>query len=54
MLRQRFSAMTYKGDKPLTAELAKSLRKINPVLSNAERLQANETITLCIGGTQCK
>lgn len=46
--------MTYKGDKPLTAELAKSLRKINPVLSNAERLQANETITLCIGGTQCK
>lgn len=46
--------MTYKSDKPLTAELAKSLRKVSPVLSNAERLQANETITLCIGGTQCK
>ena len=46
--------MTYKSDKPLTAELAKSLRKISPVLSNAERLQAGETITLCIGGTQCK
>ena len=46
--------MTYKSDKPLTAELAKALRKVNPVLSNAERLQANETITLCIGGTQCK
>lgn len=46
--------MTYKSDKPLTAELAKALRRVNPVLSNAERLQANETITLCIGGTQCK
>lgn len=46
--------MTYKSDKPLTAELSKALRKVSPVLSNAERLQAGNTITLCIGGTQCK
>lgn len=46
--------MTYKSEKPLTAELAKALRKVNPTLSNAERLQAGNTITLCIGGTQCK
>ena len=46
--------MTYKGEKPMSAELAKALRKVNPTLSNAERLQAGNTITLCIGGTQCK
>lgn len=46
--------MTYKSEKPLSAELAKALRRVNPVLSNAERLQAGNTITLCIGGTQCK
>lgn len=46
--------MTYKSQKPLSAELAKALRRVNPVLSNAERLQAGNTITLCIGGTQCK
>ncbi len=46
--------MTYKSEKPLTAELAKALRKVNPVLANAERLQAGNTITLCVGGTQCK
>ncbi|WP_180081653.1 hypothetical protein [Acinetobacter sp. YH12201] len=46
--------MTYKGEKPMSAELAKVLRKVNPTLSNAERLQAGNTITLCIGGTQCK
>lgn len=46
--------MIYKGDKPITAELAKALRRVNPTLSNAERLQAGNTITLCIGGTQCK
>lgn len=46
--------MTYKSQKPFTAELAKALRKVSPVLSNAERLQAGNTVTLCIGGTQCK
>lgn len=46
--------MTYKSDKPLTAELSKALRTVSPILSNAERLQAGNTITLCIGGTQCK
>ena len=46
--------MTYKGEKPMSAELAKALRKVNPTLSNAERLQAGNTITLCIGGTECK
>lgn len=46
--------MTYKSAKPISAELAKALRKVNPTLSNAERLQAGNTITLCIGGTQCK
>ncbi|MEG1709105.1 MAG: hypothetical protein RR231_10190 [Acinetobacter sp.] len=46
--------MTYKSNKPVTAELAKALRKVNPTLSSAERLQAGNTITLCIGGTQCK
>jgi len=46
--------MTYKSEKPLSAELAKALRRVNPVLSNAERLQAGNTITLCISGTQCK
>ncbi|MFZ0332210.1 MAG: hypothetical protein WAL54_13550, partial [Acinetobacter bohemicus] len=46
--------MTYKSEKPISAELAKALRKVNPILSSAERLQAGNTITLCIGGTQCK
>lgn len=46
--------MTYKSDKPITAELAKALRKVNPTLSAAERLQQGNNITLCIGGTQCK
>ena len=46
--------MTYKSEKPVSAELAKALRKVNPTLSSAERLQAGNTITLCIGGTQCK
>ena len=46
--------MTYKSEKPMSAELAKALRKVNPTLSSAERLQAGNTITLCIGGTQCK
>lgn len=46
--------MTYKSSKPITGELAKALRKVNPTLSSAERLQAGNTITLCIGGTQCK
>ena len=46
--------MSYKGSKPITAELSKALRKISPTLSNAERLQVGNTITLCLGGTQCK
>lgn len=46
--------MTYKSEKPISAELAKALRKVNPMLSSAERLQAGNTITLCMGGIQCK
>ena len=45
--------MTYKSEKPISAELAKALRKVSPTLSSAERLLAGNTITLCIGGTQC-
>ena len=46
--------MTYKSDKPISGELAKALRKVSPMLSSAERLQAGNTITLCMGGIQCK
>ncbi len=46
--------LTYKSEKPISGELAKVLRKVNPMLSSAERLQAGNTITLCMGGTQCK
>lgn len=46
--------MIYKNDKPLTAELARSLRNVSPMLSAAERIQVGNTLTLCIGGTQCK
>ncbi|ENU81138.1 hypothetical protein F975_00999 [Acinetobacter sp. ANC 3789] len=45
--------MTYKGNKPITVELAKALRS-SPVLAAAERKQEGNTLTLCIGGTQCK
>ncbi|MGM8897343.1 MULTISPECIES: hypothetical protein [unclassified Psychrobacter] len=46
--------LTYKGKKPISGELAKALRKVSPTLSSAERLQAGNTITLCMGGIQCK
>ncbi|MCG2572936.1 hypothetical protein LVY74_05105 [Acinetobacter sp. ME22] len=46
--------MTYKSNKPVTVELAKALRNVSPVLASAERKQEGNTVTLCIGGTQCK
>ena len=46
--------MGYKSDKPLTVELNKALRQVNQTLASAERIQQGNTITLCIGGSQCK
>lgn len=47
-------SMQYKSSKPFTVELNKVLRRSIPALASAQPMQQGNTVTLCIGGQQCK